>query len=189
MILELLVVGDTLDFVDQVPAYPATDAWTLKYRLTPTFAAPAQTPIDLTATTYTTTDYRVQAGPATTATWKAGIYTWTRWVEKAGARQSLGEGRIEFRPDPATLVQGYDPRSSAQRALDDAQAALANFQATGGRVKSYSINGRSMEFDAAVDIIKLVNYWQNEVARENAAKAVQGGQPDPRRIYLRAHNA
>jgi hypothetical protein len=35
VILSTLIVGDTLDFTDQVPLYPATDGWTLKYRLIP----------------------------------------------------------------------------------------------------------------------------------------------------------
>lgn len=189
MILDQLIIGDTLDFVDQVPGYPATDGWTLKYLLAARFATPTQASITLTATTYQTTDYRVQSAPATTAGWKAGTYTWTRWVEKAGARQSLGSGEIEMAPDPATLTQGADLRTTAERALADAQAALANFQATGGRVKSYSIAGRSMEFDAAGDILKLVSYWQAEVMRERAAKAKRAGLPDPRRISIRMSNA
>lgn len=189
MILDQLVVGDTLDFVDQVPDYPASAGWTLKYLLAARFATPTQASITLTASTYQTTDYRVQAAPATTAAWVPGVYTWTRWIEKSGARQSLGSGEIELAPDPALLAQGADLRTEAERALADARAALANFQATGGRVKSYSIAGRSMEFDAAADILKLVNYWQAQVMRENAAKAKRDGLPDPRRIAIRMNNA
>lgn len=189
MILDQIIAGDTLDFVDAVPGYPATDGWTLKYRLAPRFTSPSQTPIDLIATTYQTTDYRVQAAPATTAAWKAGVYTWARWVEKSGARQSLGTGELQMQADPSQLAAGADLRTDAERALTDAQTALANFQATGGRVKSYAIAGRSMEFDSAGDILKLVTYWQAEVARERAARAKRDGAPDPRRITLRMSNA
>lgn len=189
MIPDQIVAGDTLDFTESVADYPATDGWTLKYRLTPQFASPTQTPVTLTATTYETTDYRVQAAAATTVGWKDGIYAWARWVEKSGDRRSLGDGRLEVRPDPSSLTQGYDARTTAEKALEDAQAALANFSATGGRVRRYAINGREMEFDAAADILKLVNYWTNEVAKEQAKKAVAAGMPDPRRYYTRISNA
>lgn len=198
MILQKLVVGDTLDFVDVIASFPATDGWTLKYRLIPEFTTPAQTPITLTASTYQTTDYRVQVSPTTTATWAAGIYTWRRWVEKSGARQSLDtdatldveqDNRIELLPDPTVLAAGYDGRSTAVRALEEAQAALANFSATGGRVKRYAIAGREMEFDQASDILALVKYWENEVSKENAARASQAGKPNPRRYFVRLNNA
>lgn len=192
MILQKLIVGDTLDFVDVVADFPASDGWTLKYRLVPMFATPTQLPITLTAVTYLTTDYRIQEAPATTAAWVAGLYTWKRWVEKSGARQSLNDSpddRIELKPDPTTLAQGYDGRSVAVKALEDCKLALANFSATGGRVKRYAIAGREMEFDAAGDIVALVKYWENEVRRERAAKDVQDGKPDPRRIRVRMANA
>lgn len=189
MILDQIIVGDTLDFVDQVPDYPATDGWTLKYLLAARFTTPTQASITLTATTYLTTDYRIQEAPATTVTWAPGVYTWSRWVEKSGQRQSLGTGEIELQADPTTLPQGTDLRTQAERALADAQTALANFQATGGRVKRYAIAGREMEFDDAGAIITLVNYWQIQVTREKAAKAVRDGLPDPRRIQVRLTNA
>lgn len=184
MIGTVLAAGDSIDFVDYVDDYPASDGWTLKYRLTPQFGSPAQTPVTLTATTYLTTGYRVQVTPAVTALWKAGRYTWTRWVETVTARHALNSGVTEVQPDPSALVQGYDPRTQAQRALDDAKAALANFSATNGRVKRYAIAGREMEFDASSEILSLINFWKIEVTRENAAKAVQEGLKDPRRIYL-----
>jgi hypothetical protein len=189
MILDQIIAGDTLDFVDQVPDYPATDGWTLKYLLAAQFVAPVQASVTLTATTYLTTDYRVQAVPTVTELWAPGVYTWTRWVEKVGARQSLGEGRLEVRANPATLPQGYDGRSVAERALAEAEAALANFQATGGRIKSYSIAGRSMEFDAAGEFLTVISYWRREVMTERASKAKAEGRPDPRRIQIRLTNA
>lgn len=187
MILDRITSGDTLDFYDEVPDYPATDGWTLKYNLVPQFSSPAQAIVTLTGTTYNVTDYRVQASP-TTMTIAAGVYTWVRWVEKTGARVSLGEGRLEVRANPATLAQGYDSRTQAQKALEDAKTALATFNATSGKVKAYSIAGRSMEFSEAGELVALVRYWENEVRRELAAKAVQEGKPDPRRYYMRLSN-
>ena len=58
MILQEIIAGDTLDFSVTVPDYPATDGWTLKYRLTPQFSTPTQAPIVLTdvATSAVTTN-------------------------------------------------------------------------------------------------------------------------------------
>ncbi|MBK9704785.1 MAG: hypothetical protein IPO75_15825 [Betaproteobacteria bacterium] len=87
------------------------------------------------------------------------------------------------------LATAYDGRSVAEKALDDANAALASFQSSGGRVKRYSIGGREMEFDNGGDILKLVSYWRIEVKRERARTAIAKGMADPRRIYLRASRA
>lgn len=189
MILDRLIAGDTLDFVDQVGSYPATDGWTLKYSLVAQFATPVQVSVTLTATTYNTIDYRVQVGPAVTAAWVAGVYSWARWVEKTGARQSLGEGRFLVEADPSTRVQGFDARTQAEKALEDAETALATFNSTQGHIKSYSIAGRSMEFSESGEILGVISYWKIQIKRERAAKAIAEGKPDPRRIYLRANNA
>lgn len=188
MILDRLIAGDSLEFVDEVPDYPATDGWTLKYRLTPTFTDVAQTPIELTAVTYETSAYQVTETATNTADWKPGAYAWSRWVEKPGQRQSLGDGRLEVRPNPVTLVQGYDSRTQAEIAYDDAKAALASFNASNGRVKAYTIAGRSMEFDTSADLVALVKFWENEVSKEAAARAKKDGRPNPRRYYTRMSN-
>lgn len=185
---DFLIVGDTLDFVTTVPGYPPADGWTLKHVLTPRFTTPTQAPITLTAATYGT-DYRTQAGPATTAGWKAGAYAWWSYVEKSGAREQVDNGAVDLRPDPTATAQGFDGRTLAEKALEDCKTALANFSSTGGRIKRYQIAGREMEFDAAGDIVVLVKYWENEVSKEIAARAVQDGKPNPRRYYLRASNA
>ncbi len=181
---DLLTVGDTVDFLTTVADYPASAGYTLKYRLVPRTSGTA---ILLTATA-SGDDYRTQASPAISSGWTAGEYSWSGWVEKTGFRQIVESGLCTILPDPSA-VTAYDGRSQAQKALDDANTALANFSSTGGRVKRYSIAGREMEFDSAADILQLVNYWSNEVSRENAAAAVKAGAPNPRRIYLRMSNA
>ena len=180
----IITAGDTLDFLTTVVAYPPADGWTLKYRLVPRVSG---TPIVLTAVP-SGTNYRVQASPATTAGWTAGNYSWAAWVEKSGARYVVDEGAVEIKPDPG-VIAAYDGRSTAARALEDAMSALASFQASGGRVKRYTINGREVEYDTAGEFVALVNFWKLEVAKETAASLVAQGQPDPRRIYLRMSNA
>ena len=172
-----LIAGDTLDFLDVVPGYPATAGWSLKYRMAPRTVGAAVVTLIATAQG---ADYRVQAAPAITAAWVAGYYTWARWVEKTAARQSLGDGQLLVKPDPALLAAGYDGRSQARKALDDAKAAFAAWSPTSRR---YKIGDREMEFNAAGDIIKLITYWEQQVQNEDllAGRAERVS----RRIYTR----
>ena len=180
-----IVVGDTLDFVTTLPDYPSS-TYTLKYRLIPRTAGTA---IDITCTAGTDPyDHRCGAAAATTAAWTAGEYSWASWVETGAERYQVDAGTVTLLPNPA-LATVYDSRSQAEIALADAKTALASFQASGGRVRRYSIGGREMEFDNGGELLQLVSYWQIEVTREQAAKAVAKGLADPRRIYLRAANA
>ncbi len=183
---QTLVAGDTLDFIVSVPQYPASDGWTLKYRLTPRFTAPVQAPIDLTATA-SGSDYSVQAAPAITASWVPGLYAWSRWVQKSGARQTLDEsGELEVRQDPSTAAAGYDGRSQAAKAYDDLKAALAQFQSSGGRIKRYAIGSRQMEFETSAEIRKMMDFWSQELRGEEAAARLNKGQDaSPAKIQVR----
>jgi len=183
--IEELIAGDTLDFLDSVPEYPPADGWTLKYRLVPRFATPVQAPIDITAST-SGTDYRVQAAAGITVSWTPGAYTWARWVEKAGPiRQSLGEGQIVIKTDPAAALQGYDGRSQARKAVEDLESAMAVFNATSGRVKRYSIGSRQMEFESSDEIKSLLSYWRGKLTNEKAKERLDRGQPGVPRLLAR----
>lgn len=178
-----LIAGDTLDFLDSVPEYPPADGWTLKYQLIPRFTTPVQSPITLTAST-SGADYRVQAAAGVTATWKAGFYTWARWVEKAGPiRQSLGEGQLEVKTDPAQAVQGYDGRSDARRRLDEVEAAIDALSSAG--IKSYTIGNRQMTKQDLPDLITWRDRLKAEVANEDAAAKIASGLPNPRNVGIR----
>jgi hypothetical protein len=197
-----LIAGDTLDMSDanpandnaiEVPDYPASDGWTLKYRLVPEFTTPVQAPIVLTATTAADGKrYNVQAAPAVTVLWKPGFYTWARWVEKPAntARQTLDEGfgRIRILPDPATATQPYDARSHPQKMLDSIETALEGFGAN-PHIKSYTIGtGTSMRTVTKTDVPDLLvlrDRYKAEVANAEAAKDIAGGKQSPRYAGIR----
>jgi len=180
--IEELIAGDTLDFLDSVPEYPPADGWTLKYQLVPRFTTPTQAPITLTATT-SGSDYRVQEAAGVTATWKPGAYTWARWVEKAGPiRQSLGNGQLEVKTDPAVAAQGYDGRSHARKMLDTINAAMEAFSIG---VKQYTIGSRSMTKQDIPELLILRDRYRAEVANEEAGAKVAAGLPNPRNVGLR----
>lgn len=169
-----------------VPLYPATSGFTLKYQIIPR-TQDSGSAIAITATTDGDV-YVISVPPTTTATWEPGEYSFQSWVEKPGFRYPVDSGLLTVLTDPV-LLDTLDERTQAEIALADCKAAFANFQSTGGRVKRYVIGSREMEFDSGGDILVLINYWQAQVTRERAAKAVHDGKPDPRRIQIRMSNA
>lgn len=176
----VLRVGDTLDFTTTLTDYPASAGWVLTYRLVPRTSGTAITIVGIAVGD----DHRTVAAATTTATWTAGEYSFSGYVDLATEHYTVDDGVITLLPNLST-ASAYDGRSQAQKALEDAQTALANFQATGGRVRRYSIAGREMEFDNGGELLKLVSYWQAEVWKETAAKRRAKGLDDGRRIYLR----
>lgn len=188
-----LYAGDTLAFGVDVPDYLPADGWTLKMRFTPRFTG--QDPIVITASPDAELDgvaydYVFTVEPTVTVDWKAGAYGWASWVEKAGARQVLQgtqhQGELTVLPDPATIAAGTDTRSPARKALDDAMAAQRSYLASRATVASYTIGDRSMTFHKPTDFVTLISQLQIEVARERRREALAAGEPDPRKIYVRA---
>lgn len=166
-----LIAGDTLDFLTTVPDYPPADGWTLKFRLVPQVSGSALT---FNASTEGT-DYRVSVGPATTAAWAAGDYSWTSYVEKSGARHTVESGLVEIKPDPAVMAAGTDMRSAARKVLDGLMALYESNSVSQGLVSEYEIAGRRMKFRDTADLISQIGYWRSEVAKEDRAEKLRAG--------------
>lgn len=178
MILDTLIVGDTLDFLTTVADYPPANGWTLKYRLVPRVSG---TPIDLTAGN-SGSDYRVQVSPTTTATWTAGEYSWSSWVEKSGARYTVDEGLVTLKADPATIAS-YDGRSPARKALDALNAGLETF-GSNAHVQGYSIEGREMKYRTFADFMAARDRLVAEVNREENATRTAAGLASKNRLRV-----
>lgn len=165
--------GDSVSWVESLPAYPAADGWALKYRL----LWAAGTAVDI-PTSADGSDYSVSLATAATTDWAAGTATLVSWVEKTGARVTLGQQAVTILPNLA-IADTHDGRSQAVKALADAKAALAAYMANGQtHVAEYDIAGRRMKFRAASEIIDLINHYEREVASERALQALlQGGSP------------
>ena len=89
-------------------------------------------------------------------------------------------------PYLAALAGGADTRSQAQKALDDARAALAAWTPT---TRKYTIGGRAMEFNSVAEILQLISYWDAQVRREQAAQAMAAGMKTGRKIHVRMGRA
>lgn len=178
-----LIAGDSLNFTVAVVGYLPIDGWVLKYRLVP-FAAGGDV-LDIVAIG-TGQTFQVLVPAGTTGGWAPGSYSWTSWVDKAGEIYTIANGQITIRPDPRQMTSGgYDSRSLAQVALANCEAAMATFNATGGKVKKYEIAGRMMEFQTIGDLMTLHSFWKLKVAAEGTAQSIASGMGNPRNLHVR----
>lgn len=177
-----LVVGDTWDWTTAVDGYPATDGWTLKYRVIPR-AAGVGAAFTLTAATASDgTSYRVTQSPAQTGAFTAADYTWKAWVEKTGARVQIDDGLVTLQPDPASATSS-DARSQVRQVYDAISAVIL------GRAskdqEEYSIGGRSLKRTPMADLLVLRDRYKTEVENEIAAENIADGLGNPRTFGVR----
>lgn len=168
---------DTAQTIDNITYTSA--GYTLKYEL----RGPGS-PLTLTAvsngggwrTTLLTTD---------SANLAPGKWWWAAMLSATGVRVTAGSGELIVTADIAAAVAAFDGRSIAEIALADAEAALASFTSSKGKVKKYTIGNRSMEFATVPEILDVIHYWKARVMTELSAKSVAQGLGDPRRLFVR----
>lgn len=115
----------------------------------------------------------------------AGDYSWQAVIETTGERLTVGSGLLTVLPNLADVAQGFDGRTLAEKALADAEAALANYRANGGKIKSYTIGMRAMTFADSSQILAEINYWKNRVSHEKAQQRIKNGLGNPRNTRVR----
>lgn len=116
----------------------------------------------------------------------AGAYWWSAYLVQGAERVTAGSGQILVQANLAAIdADGFDGRSLAQRALADAEKALADLTASGQRTKKYAIGNRNAEYFTAAELIEAVNFWRARVLREKEENAAATGGPNPRNFYVR----
>lgn len=167
--------GDTVKWVKSLPAYPASEGWTLSYTLINSGAK-----ITFNASALQD-DYQVNVSAATSGGWTAGTYDWRAQVSRDGEVFTVGSGRISVAPSfgAATL----DARSQVRRMLESVEAVLEGRASSA--VQEYQIAGRSLKHIAIPDLLTLRDKLRADVAREDAAAAVAAGLSPRGRIQVR----
>lgn len=171
-----VVAGDTVSWEKSIADYPATDGWTLKYRVINSAGK-----IDITATA-DGADYLVDESPATSAAWAAGQYTWVSYVEKSGARHTVGRGSITVKPDLAAESTSYDTRTTAKKTLDAIETWLTSRDLG---VAEYEIAGRRMKYIPVAELLSLRSKLKAEVTREEAAERLALGLQSKTKVTVR----
>lgn len=173
-----ITAGDTVEWKKTLADYPASASWVLSYAL-----RNATNRIDITAGA-AGADHQISVAASVSRAWAPGVYSWAAHVTRGAERYTVRSGTIEVRPNLAEAVP-FDARSQAAKAVADLKAALAVFKASAGRVKRYSIAGRDIEFESLTEMMKLLQFWQREVANEDAVDRINAGRPSPLNLQVR----
>lgn len=169
---------DDAAFTDAQGKKYDSSAYALKYEI--------RGPVALTLTAVANgSGWRTTLATTDSATLTPGTYYWAAYVSKTGERFTAAQGELTITANIAVAAAGYDGRTLAAKALADAEAALATFKSTQGKIKKYMINSRMMEFEAAADILPIISYWRTRVANEKHAQDLANGLGNPRALYVR----
>lgn len=171
--------GDTVAWIESLPEFKPSEGWSLEYKLVNT-----ATSISI-GTSIDGENYSVSIPATVSSTWAPGRYTWVAFVTRGSERYTVGSGEITVKPNLAGVTSGYDPRTPAQKALDDLRAALLAWLASGGTVQSYTIAGRTMTYRSIAEIRRAISLAEREVAREKAAEKLASGIDPGRRVLVR----
>jgi hypothetical protein len=163
----VLTAGDSTTWLEppqkhQHYAGPLTSAdWSLTYEL--------RGPSKLTLTgTAEGGAWRVKVTSDQSAALTPGDYVAVMQLARTDERITVGRVSVKVMADPARIEDPIDARSVAVKALADCEAALASFSGSNGKIKSYTIGGRSTEFQSLADIMALRNFWKRQVRIEQA---------------------
>lgn len=114
-----------------------------------------------------------------------GDYSVFAVLKSGSERVTFGPVKLKVKPDPLKAAIGFDGRTVARRALEEAENALTKFKSSGGRIKKYKIGTREMEFVSTTEILELISYWRGRVTNEEAAEAAAKGLGNPRNLFVR----
>lgn len=157
--------GLTFDVLLTLTAYPATE-WAVTLHLRGPSA------IDLPAVAEGT-QHRLHADADVTADWLPGAYWYTIRATSGAEVVEVESGQLQITPDMASLSGPYDGRTESQIALDAINAVLAK-RATLDQER-YRINNRELYRTPIEDLLKLRNFYADQVKREKLARC--GGNP------------
>lgn len=178
-----LRAGDTWQWTQEVPDYPATEGWTLKYRF-----KNAAGGFEVTASA-SGTAYAVTVSAATSAAYAAGAYAYVAWVAKDGVEQTVLSGRsLQVLPNlrSGDAAAGLDLRSNARKRLDALEAALlARDPSIAAHMIQTSAGPRSVTYSSLADVRVEYDRVKAEVLAEQDAARVANGGKSLRNFYVR----
>jgi len=130
-------------------------------------AGPIQAPVELAGVANglgwtTSIDTAASAGLA------AGLYSWSAAVTATNVQITVGRGQLTVLADLSALTSSYDSRTRMQKALDDCEAAIAAYAASGKFMKRYMIGQRSMDFADPMELQKYADWLRGRVQMERA---------------------
>jgi hypothetical protein len=130
--------------------------------------------------------WKISIAPAVSASLVSGVWFWAAILTATGERITVSRGEISVQKDlSAVNSAGFDGRSDAEKALSDAESALANLHASGKKTKKYTIGTRNAEYYTAPELIAAISYWRIRVSNERASKSIKDGLGNPKNLMVR----
>lgn len=139
----------------------ASDVYALAYII----AGPITNPVSLTAAA-NGGGWRTTLDATAAGNLVAGKYWWEAVITGNGERVTIASGELAITVNLANAGANYDGRSLAEKALADAETALAQYKVSGGKIKSYTIGSRTMTFEDGSAILAQISYWKIKVRAE-----------------------
>ena len=128
------------------------------------------TEIEITASE-SGSDYIVEVGQSTSASYKAGVYHWQAYITRTSdsERITIDSGTWEIKPNRDTTAS--DPRSHAKVVLEAIEKVIEG-RATKDQ-ENYSIQGRSLSRTPIPDLLALRSFYKAEVVRDQRAERLK----------------
>lgn len=171
-----LIVGDTWSWKRSLADYPA-GTWTLTY-----YFRAREGEFSVTCG-IDGSDHLAAVPAATSATYKAGYYSWIAVVTNGTTRATLGRGTTTVKPDPSATGAGLDPRSHARKVLEALEAVIEG-KATKDQLE-YTIGTRHIKRMSPEEIIKWRAHYRAEVNAEEVNERLDNGQTGGARLLAR----
>lgn len=165
-----ITLGDTVKWTKSFSLFKASEGWVLSYYLNGPKAENFQASADGDA-------FSIELSASTTANWQPGRYSWASRIALGTEVYTLESGIMILCANPALIPSGYDSRSHNRKALDAINATIE------GRANqeelNYSISDggmtQSVGLTPLADLIRLKSYYENLVALEEQAEALESG--------------
>lgn len=180
-----LRAGDTWSWKDTVSGYQAgalpTD-WVLKYHL----RGKDLTSIDIVSTA-DGTDHAISVTADESSSFTPGSYVWAAYVERTVTgvleRHTVGSGDVDVLPFLRQATSADDFRSHARKTLAAIDAVMEGRASVDQ--EQITIAGRSLVRTPMADLIKLRQYYEQQVDAEEAAERIAKGLSGKKRILTR----
>lgn len=177
---DIITAGDTATWRRFFADYLPTDGWALSYALVNSGGR------ILIPSASDNSSHLVEVPAATTAAWAAGAYDWQAYVTKGAERHAVGQGRVSIRPNFAAQASGLDARGHARKVLDALRSTMEG-KASSDQL-AMSIRGRSISRMSASELIKWLDFYEKQAAREDQEDRARRGLRSKRRISYRIMN-
>lgn len=173
-----ITVGVGVDWYSTLTEYQS-DQWNLLINIAgPTIIPTTSTPQD-------DGSWLTEIDSADLVDAEPGDYYWSARVVSVddGRARSVGAGNLKMIANLATVDDPYDGRTAAKKIHDSILQAIQDM--AGGKISSYSIEGRSATYRSLEELNKAEAYWRQRVIEEQARIDTANGKPSRRTIRTR----